>query len=131
MKKIYTEARCRIIWGESAEEVRDFLRESNVPEAQAIGLMATFLEERSVAVRDHARRKMIQMIITMLISVIVLYLTASNLDELYSVPTRRLTVFTMAIAGVAFLWSISRALDTLLDWIHPARFKGDAGVNAS
>jgi len=59
LEKLATEARAKIIWGESLERVRQYLQTNGVGEKQASALLATFQEERQAAIRSTGKKKTI------------------------------------------------------------------------
>jgi hypothetical protein len=44
--QLITTARCKVIWGESASSVKEFLSAANIPPAEAETLIASLVSER-------------------------------------------------------------------------------------
>ena len=58
MNEIMTDARCKIIWGDRPESVKEYLKEKNIPDEKADDIIQSLLKERYSEVKKNGIRKM-------------------------------------------------------------------------
>ena len=79
--KIITEARARIIWGESPLSVRSYLTANGVPAAEADAKIKEFNAERNAEIRKMGFRRVLLGAGLLVIAGIVLYVTIASYDK--------------------------------------------------
>ena len=130
MNKIFTEARCKIIWGESPSSVREFLSESKIPLEQADGVIESLLNKRYDTVRKNGIIKLIKTIALLIILGALLYFQLINADKLSAYQIRKFSGLALALTGVGLLWNLWKGTDALMEIMNPTKFKGDVGTNS-
>lgn len=125
MNKIYAEARCRIIWGDEPESVKEYIIGSGISNEQAEGMIHTLLDERYRAVKRNGKIKAIKGLAVTILCSGLLFLILSNLD---SIRTRR--GGGLALPALGLLWGLWKGIDGIIEILNPSKFKGDAGLHA-
>lgn len=129
MNKIYSEARCKIIWGESPESVRTYLTESDLGPQEVDEILETLLEERYASVRKHGIRKLIKATLVLIGCSGFLFLLYSSLDTETSYNSRR-GGGGLALAIIGIMWALWKGTDALVEITNPTKFKGEIGIHA-
>ena len=128
MNKLYSEARCKIIWGESPDSVKEYLIESNLQSDQAQGILDALLEERYASVRKNGLRKLLKAIGILLACGTILFILCSNIESHSTYSTRR-SAGAFALPAIGILWALWKGTDAILEISDPTKFQGDIGIN--
>jgi hypothetical protein len=127
MNKIYTEARCKIIWGDAPDSVKEYLMKSNISNEQADGIIQALLDERYAAVKRNGKIKAIKGIAATILCGGFLFLIFSNLDSISTHSTRK--GGGLALPALGLMWGLWKGTDGIIETLHPSKFKGDVGIN--
>jgi len=131
MNKVYSEARCKITWGEAPEEVKSFLVESNLTEQQADALISDLLDERNQSVKKNGVRKSIKGSFLAVACSLLLYLQLSTIESLSAYEIRRFAAVTLIPTTLGLLWGLWKTTDGIMEFKSPEKFKGDIGINTN
>ena len=129
MNKAITDARCKIIWGDEPDSVREFLKEESIPKEEADRVVQRLLYERHAAVRKNGIIKLTKSIVLLLILVSLLFLMISAAKEYSAYRIHKALGPLVGLASVASLWNLWKATDATFEILDPTKFKGDVGIN--
>ena len=111
--KVITEARARIIWGDSVASVRDYLVSNGISSSDADTKVAEFNQERNCELRRMGFRNLLIGILLTGVSGVTLYLLflGAWLGGGWLTSSNRLKVDALVfLAGVYGLWKIGRGV---------------------
>lgn len=94
MENALSDARCRVIWGESPDRVKEFLLDSDFPNEQADRALATLLDERHATVRENGIRKLVKATVLLMI-----------LGGCVALPANQVCRPTFRLPDTQILWS--------------------------
>jgi len=119
--KIFTEAHARIIWGESADSVRGYLIQNNIPQAVANDKIRSYLAERNAEVRKIGLRKVLIGSASLLVAGIFIYFLFRSYDphsqHAHPLPTNAGKALGGAL--LAALYGLSKLIDGICDLVRP------------
>lgn len=129
MNKLSTEARCRIIWGDDPDSVRDYLRKEGISDKQAEEEIRSLLDERHSTIRENGIRELIISVVFLILLGLALYLLMLLVEEHPSnYYIRRTIAPLMGVAGLGFIWNLWKGTNALLKVLIPTKFKGNVGI---
>ena len=129
MNKAITEARCKIIWGDEPDSVKEFLKDESIPQEEADDVVRRLLDERHAAVRKNGIIKLSKAIVLLLILGALLYLMISAAKEYSAYRIHKVLGPLVGLASVALLWNLWKGIDAIFEILDPTKFKGDVGIN--
>ncbi len=102
-EQLITEARAKIIWGEDAESVRDFLTSNGMPGPQADEQIKTFNLERYQEIRKKGvKNTLIGAVVTIVSGSLIYLLLAQPVGSHWSTATGKILGLLMLAAGFGF-----------------------------
>jgi hypothetical protein len=117
-----SEARAKIFWGESAEEVGAYLQSVGIAQAEAQTMINAILLERNEAVRAKGRRKILLGALLIPVPIIAYFLFA------------QMTIFPIKMFGVAMaigLFGLWKLVDGLINVLSPQTDKSDLSTGSA
>jgi hypothetical protein len=131
MEKLAWEARARITWGEPADSVKDWLRESGADEASAQDIIAICLKERGRSLRLKGLRDLVLGVTSMLLGyggyvagVMIADLMERRLYIPGKNPGARVLIVFGTVGFLALLYGFRLAFRGCVRLVQGARTKG-------
>ena len=105
-EKLITEARAKIIWGEAAESVRDYLTSNGMPGPEADEQIKAFNRERNREIRKMGIKNTLIGAVLTAISGIVIYLLLAKSEIPHSSTSAGRGLGILVLGGVYGLWKL-------------------------
>ena len=121
--KIFTEARARITWGDSAVSVRDYLIQNGIPKTEADAKVQAFNAERSAEIRKISIKNALVGIFMLTASSFLLYLDT----KYYQGPHAFITSgdgSELGFFGLGIFYGLWKLLNGIISLIRPQSEEG-------
>ena len=117
---LISEARARIIWGESSSAVRSFLTANGITELDADAVIKEFIAERNSEIRKIGMKWTLIGAALIIASAIFFYwsLLHVDIDKMNSRSARGFVVIAISIA-LGGLYGLSKLIDGIRDLVRP------------